>query len=300
MNNWFNILLEFISDYTIVLVFILSLLSSFFVIFNLKNEKQTTRKKIEILIAILSIFILITTSLASYEENRKNEEHLSAAIETLLNTDSLIDKAERNNRMINDNLISSKDLSIKTNELSQNTLKIFDKLTDKDSYCYVDVNPFGYPVEYQQKIIFCIKHVGKFALENVSMTIQNTSKNFCLQHFYKTAREWAMIDNLTTTAKAFSIIYPGTEQIFDYDLDCNLEIPNDSSAFNYVTGAGQMKTNMFKTLCNEDYVTLQIQIFTPNKIIREIIIIENYSNIGKRKIRITVSSGNEALKEIVY
>lgn len=293
--KWIEILLNAINDYSLVLILILSITNIVFALFGELREK----KGFKITAASISILILLFAAIAAIFESKNVEKHYSTAINTLINTDNLIEKAQRNNQLINDNLLLSKDLSDKTSEVSTNTLKIFEKLTDKDSYCYIDVNPFWHPVKLQQKISFCIKHMGNYAISNVNITIQNTSKAFCLKTIYHTMKEWALIENLTTSNFQFPVVYSGTEMTFDYNLTPELKIPNDTAAFNFV-GENRKTENMFDKLCGDDYITLQANIFTPNKTLNEIIIVENYSNLKKRKISITVRDKGKILKQIDY
>lgn len=297
--KWIEIFFNTINNYSLFLIVILSIINITFALFSEIRDK----KSFKIIAASLSILILLLSSMASIYESKNIEGHYSTAINTLINTDSLIDKAQRNNQLINDNLVLSKDLSDKTTKVSKNTLKIFNKLIDKDSYCYIDVDSFWHIVKHQQKKInFCIKHEGNYAINNVSVTIQNTSKAFCLNAIYRTIKEWLNINNLTTTSYQFPAVYPGTELTFDYNLNPELKIPNDSTAFNalYYIGEDGKRINMFDKFCGEDYITLQINVFTPNKKIDEIIIIENYSNLEKRKISITVRDKAKVLKNIEY
>lgn len=283
---------DFLSEYTIYIVTFLSFINIGFVLLDQIKE----RKKYKIGIALVSIIILLCTTITSFIDNSENKKHLSNAIQTLINTDSIINKAKENNKLLNTNLKLSYDLTSKASDISENTLKTFNEVTNKDSYCYIDVNSFWYPVKYSKKIIFCLKHQGNYTIENINITIKNNI-SFCLKHFYK---DWAMVERMTTTSINELVCYPNTEKVLpEILLESKLSIPNDSTNFDYVDDKGKTK-NEFKNFCNEDNITLQIEIFTPNKTISEIIIIKNYSDLNKRTIKETIMCKGKLLMEINY
>ena len=293
--NWIEVLLNTINEYSLLLIVILSTTNITFALFADIRDK----KSFKIAVAGLSIFILLLSSAASIYESKKIEKHYFTAINTFINTDSLIDKAKRNSQLINDNLVLSKDLSDKTTEVSKNTLKIFDELTEKDSYCYIDVNPFLYPVRSQKEIVFCIKHVGNVALRNVTVIIENTSNSFLIRSLYRTGKELPFIENLTINSIELPVIYPNSEKTISYKLDTKLDIPMDTSKILESWNDHDHQSRLRKMI-DGSYITLQIEIFTQNKNIVETIAIENYSDLKKRKILISVYSQGELLKEINY
>ncbi|SHG02101.1 hypothetical protein SAMN05444274_1208 [Mariniphaga anaerophila] len=294
-----NELLKYISDLSVYFILILSLFNIAFVLLDDLHDN----KKIKILIASISCIILIVTVLASIYESRKNEEHLKVASDTLLKADSLIENAKINNVLVNKNLELSKNLADTTSKISEKTLKIFDNLVEKNSYCYIDVNPFLYPAKYQKELVFCIKHVGDVALKNVAINIQNTTQSFYKGVIHNTMNEFRALNSATTKSFVFPVIYPKTERNINYRIESNWENDEASKlleAFKNIKSENIDVENRIKEIVKGNFITLQIEIYTQNKIIGEIITIENYLNLETRKIQINVSSQGEELKKIEY
>jgi hypothetical protein len=285
--NW-EVLLNLFSKYAWLLSVILATVDAILLYLN----KQDSNKNYGLPILIITILIIAISIFTTYSNNQEYKKLLLTSQTTLSNTTNIISEAKNLNNLLKENIELSQKLSNSTLDINDKTIEIFNNLTDKDSYCYIDVKTFMLPPLKDQKVLsFQLKHVGDYPLENVNMSIQDTKRAFCLKTFNK-ANKWIEIDDLTTINKFFFIIHPNTTIPIEIPIDTSTLYPE---GVNFVGGV-----DITTDLCNKDKVSLVIDIWLTNKTITQVINIDNYTNPQERKISIKVMHKGKLLREINY